>query len=71
VLRGSVFYSHQQYSLIQYSEIGTQEIDVEMDEMKPQTLDIQQKARMPFCQIWSFNVMTTLSAQAIFDFHMG
>jgi len=71
VLRGSVFHSHQQYSPIQSGEVGGEDVDVEMDEMKPPTLDIQQKATLSFRQIWTLNVITTLSAQAIFDFHMG
>jgi hypothetical protein len=71
MLRGYDFRSRQHYSPIQNGDMESEDVDEEINETKPQTLDVQQKARQSFHRIWTSTVLTTLSAQAIFDFHMG
>ena len=69
-LRGYDLRSHQQYSPIQNGDMGSED-DEEINETKPQTLETQQKAIQSFQRMWTATMLTILSAQAIFDFHMG
>jgi hypothetical protein len=67
-LGGSNIRTYGEYSPIQNDDMALEDIDYTA---KPEIPDSQQKARLSFRQIWTLNVITTLSAQAIFDFHMG
>ncbi|RFU33842.1 hypothetical protein B7463_g2521, partial [Scytalidium lignicola] len=63
--------SYKHYSIIHNDDVASEDADVEMNEMKPRTAGGQEMAGPSIYQVWTFNVITTLLAQAIFDFHMG
>jgi hypothetical protein len=69
--RGFDFRSYQDYSLIRNDKMTSADVDREMKEAKPQTAELSEIGRFPVRQMWTFNFVTTLLAQAIFDFHMG
>jgi hypothetical protein len=69
---GVNFHSCQDYSIIKNDKVTIEDDDLEMSETKlPQAADLSEMGRFPVQQIWTFNVLTILLAQAIFDFHMG
>jgi hypothetical protein len=63
--------SYRGYSVVRNDQITSEDVDMEMNETKPQTVDLAEMAKLSVRQMWTFNVATTLLAQAIFDFHMG
>ncbi|KAL2066944.1 hypothetical protein VTL71DRAFT_1368 [Oculimacula yallundae] len=65
--------SHEEYAAVGNDDQESEDEDIELPEVKaPMTLDpLAAKLEPSFRSIWTRNVITTLLAQAIFDFHMG
>lgn len=65
--------SHEDYSALGNDDQDSDDEDIELPEIKaPMTLPHPSAKPKPFFRtIWTYNVVTTLLAQAIFDFHMG
>lgn len=73
IFRRSSSPSHEDYSAVGNDDQDSDDEDIELPEMKaPMTLPAPApKPKPSFRTIWTYNVITTLLAQAIFDFHMG
>ncbi|KAK0104945.1 hypothetical protein ONS95_005206 [Cadophora gregata] len=65
--------SHDDYLAVGNDDQDSDDEDIELPEIKaPMTLPAPSaKPKPSFRSIWTYNVITTLLAQAIFDFHMG
>ncbi|KAH8805153.1 putative MFS transporter [Xylogone sp. PMI_703] len=66
-LRGS----YNDYSLISNDNMAGEDTGLEINGLQPQTASLLKSDGSSIYRVWTFNVITTLLAQAIFDFHMG
>jgi len=61
---------NQHYSSFHINEFKIKESDLKTDKARSRG-ESSDKDRPKFLGIWTFNIVTTLLAQAFFDFHMG
>ncbi|KAL3417182.1 major facilitator superfamily transporter [Phlyctema vagabunda] len=81
VLRNII--THRSISRTTYDPISTDEVDMDMEGQKPEDENEEDDEtssqdsetvippKLPFRSVFTYNVIMTLLAQAIFDFHMG
>ncbi|CZS91029.1 related to E.coli tetracycline resistance protein TCR1 [Rhynchosporium graminicola] len=67
--------SHEDYSTLENDDQESEDEQIELPEVKALTMMSlsrpSAKSKPSFRSIWTYNVIATLLAQAIFDFHMG